>query len=110
MPLRGKLGMARLRWVATLALVVLALSASPAGAVPTSAYSGQAEQSLQAGSTALAVPGAGAGLRGSGGADHGGLPFSAFDLLLIFGGCALILVSGAGFGRLLAERQRIGHP
>jgi hypothetical protein len=109
MPVRGKRKMARLRWTAALVLLVIAASATPAKAVPTSAYGGQGEQALQTGATpglgsgtpAAAVPGSGTG---------NGLPFSAFDLLLIIGGSGLILVSGAGFGRLLAERQRIGHP
>jgi hypothetical protein len=110
MPVRGKRKMARLRWTAALVLLVIAASAAPANAVPTSAYGGQGEQALLTGATpglgsgtpAAAVPGSGTG--------NGGLPFSAFDLLLIIGGSGLILVSGAGFGRLLAERQRIGHP
>ena len=109
MQLRGKRGLARLRWAVTLALVLSALSVAPAEAAPTSAYGGQAEQSLQTVSPTLGLPGSTPTLRG-GDSGNGGLPFNGFDLLLIIGGSGLILISGAGFGRLLAERQRIGHP
>jgi hypothetical protein len=102
--------MARLRWAAALAIVVSALSVAPAEAAPTSAYGGQAEQSLGTGSAGFGLPGGSAGIRGGDHSGNGGLPFSAFDLLLIIGGSGLILISGVGFGRLLAERQRIGHP
>jgi hypothetical protein len=45
-----------------------------------------------------------------GGSDNdGGLPFGGLDLLLIVGGMALVLVSGAGLGRLLANRQQTEH-
>jgi hypothetical protein len=107
---RGTRRPRRLRWSAALILVVVTTwSAAPAQAVPTSAYAGQGEQALATGGAppfgygtpAAGVPGTGSG---------GGLPFSAFDILLIIGGSGLILVSGAGFGRMLAERQRIGHP
>jgi hypothetical protein len=108
MAVRGRRRVARLRWAA-LVLLVIAASAAPAKAVPTSAYGGQAAQAAQSGAT----PGLGYGVPNvavSGSRTSNGLPFSAFDLLLIIGGSGLILVSGAGFGRLLAERQRIGHP
>jgi hypothetical protein len=107
--MRGIRAMRRVRVVAGVAFVVMALTAAPAQAAPTSAYGGQAEQALLTGSTGSGLtPGAPA-VPGGRSAD-GGLPFSAFDLLLIIGGSGLILISGAGFGRLLADRQRIGHP
>ena len=108
--MRGKRRWRRLRWAAALVLIVIGAGAVPAQAVPTSAYGGQAQQALQtAGTPAFAYGNPTAGLRNPGGGSNG-LPFGAFDLLLIIGGSGLILISGAGFGRLLAERQRIGHP
>jgi hypothetical protein len=107
--MRGTQAMRRVTVAAGVALVVTALTAAPAQAAPTSAYGGQAEQALLTGSTGSGLtPGAPAAPGGRSG--DSGLPFSAFDLLLIIGGSGLILISGAGFGRLLADRQRIGHP
>jgi hypothetical protein len=110
MPVRGRRRLRRLRWTAALVLILTASSAAPARAVPTSAYGGQAQQALEVGGSPAGAYGIPAAPVPGTGTDGGGLPFSAFDLLLIIGGSGLILLSGAGFGRLLAERQRIRHP
>jgi hypothetical protein len=109
--------MGEVRWLLLLGAVAAAAAAPSAHAFSASdVYSGQSQPEIAVGGSAQGNEGGpsdasatratvGGGEQGRGEND-GGLPFSGLDVLLIVGGMALILASGAGLARLLANRQQ----
>jgi hypothetical protein len=109
--------MGEVRWLLLLGAVAAAAAAPSAHAFSASdVYSGQSQPEIAVGGSTEGSgggPGGASATRGTVGVgeqgrgeNDGGLPFSGLDLLLIVGGMALILASGAGLGRLLANRQQ----